>query len=152
MLFGESVIFHDLAFVQKGLLNRSHSVSILPKWLIFAGFVLFGGASYASCLSLGASNTGGISTESSVLINSCNVKIGYTYCVDSPGGGPFSCRDQKFGSGTVRGGGRSAISIMRNRGGQFRVYWYECQATPKNQYPMAVHGRFDGMGVTAKCG
>jgi hypothetical protein len=41
---------------------------------------------------------------------------------------------------------------MRNRGGQFRVYWYECQATPNNRMPMAVHGRFDGVKVVAKCG
>lgn len=132
--------------------DQSRSTSMLPNWVLFAGLVLCASSSHASCLSLGPSHTGGISTESSVLINSCNVKIGYTYCVDSPGGGPFSCRDQKFGSGAVQGGGRSAISIMRNRGGAFRVYWYECQATPKNQYPMAVHGRFDGMRVMAKCG
>jgi hypothetical protein len=108
-------------------------------------------SSFAACLSMGESHTGGISTESSVFINRCNVNVAYTYCVDSQGGGPFSCREQKFGSGSVRAGARDGFSIMRANSGPFRVYWSECQATPQNKTPMAVRGRFNGNNVEAVC-
>lgn len=125
---------------------------MFAKPLLFVVVALGCAPSFANCLVMGDSHSGGISTESSTFINQCNITVSYTYCVESRQDGPFSCRQQKFGSGGVAPGGRDAFSIMGAEGAPFRVYWAECEATPQNRHPMAVNGRFEGNRVVAKCG
>jgi len=123
----------------------------MKNYLFFSIFVLLACKSMAGCLEIGKVHTGGISTESQLVINRCNVPISFTYCIDSPGGGPFSCRAQKFGSDDVGPGQKVAISVMRNSEGSFTTYWSECKGSSDNKTPMSTHGYFDGHRVTSKC-
>ena len=99
------------------------------------------------CLSLGHVH-GGVDT--STFHNSCNVRVGYSFCVDSPnGGGSFSCRAQKMGGGWVAPGGSDAFSVL-GADRPVMVYWHECHGKNANDYPMA-HARWDGSRMTGDC-
>jgi hypothetical protein len=119
--------------------------------LAFIALMACSGAATANCLSLNQGySTGTLSTESASLRNSCNTRVGYAYCVDSPnGGGAFSCRNQKFGTDFVGPGSSQGISIM-GANTPFRVYWYECQsARGSNVIPTPQGVRYAGGRVTA---
>lgn len=107
-----------------------------------------GGWGASHCLSLGKVWSGGISTESAILKNSCNEKVNYTYCVDSGGDGVVSCRKQKFGAGSVRANGEDAITVMgENR--PMHVYWNACFDGGQSIWPLDK--RFTGNEVVAQC-
>lgn len=68
----------------------------------------------------------GISTEAGIMLNSCNEKVSYLYCVDSSnGGGHFSCRKGNFGAGDIRAHGGDTFSVM-GANNPLRVHWFAC--------------------------
>jgi hypothetical protein len=78
--------------------------------------------------------TGGISTESAGVINTCGYRVSYTYCIKSGnGGGVFSCNGGAGNLDFIGAYGHSAISIM-GASSPFEVILEVCRdpATPSN--------------------
>ena len=107
-----------------------------------------GGWGASHCLSVGKVWSGGISSESAVLKNSCNEMVRYTYCVDSGGDGVVSCRKQKFGAGSVRAQGETAITVM-GEVRPMRVHWNACFDGGQSVWPL--DGLFNGAELVAEC-
>ena len=111
------------------------------------------GSQKSDCLELAdVAYTGVLSTESTSLVNSCDSRIAYAYCVDSPnGGGHFSCKGQNFGAGHVAPNDSDGISIV-GAGHGFRVLWVECKKPyDPNGYALAIATRFDGNEIHGHC-
>jgi hypothetical protein len=107
-----------------------------------------GGWGASHCLTVGKVWSGGISSESAVLKNSCNEMVRYTYCVDSAGDGVVSCRKQKFGAGSVRANSESAITVMGETR-PMRVHWNACFDGGQSVWPL--DGQFNGGELVAEC-
>ncbi len=106
-----------------------------------------------SCLSMDDSRTfnRGISTETTIMVNSCPVRVWISWCVDSPtGGGSFSCRRDSFGGSHIAARSSAAISIA-GAGNPFTVYWGECQAATEDGYPSSSSQSFSGSSVELTC-
>ena len=120
--------------------------------LLFALVLLFAAPSaHAKCLRLGLTAHGGISADTSEILNSCEVRVGYAYCVlNATAGSPFSCADQKFGAGFVVARGKDVISIY-GATGPLRVLWAECEAQGPDDYPIPNNPQFNTIAIDASC-
>jgi hypothetical protein len=95
------------------------------------------------CVAMDASATqlGGISTDTTRVVNSCGFEVHFSYCVESSnGGGAVSCKTGVFGAGSL-GANRSTLVSIMGANTPFEVYLATCRDPyyPDTKWPGGNH-------------